>query len=583
MSTVYRTLLVYLLAGAGVASVYAQPVPINELYRQTSEVHHLMTQYNADRGSLNRFYVIANSPERRERLQRHTTETLQQLQKLDFDRLPVDSQVDYLLFRRSLEVDLRELQTEAAEMAKTQAWFPFAEPIYALEKVRRRGASLNGEVVAVDFARLSREVAEALKTMQTTEKVDPVLAQRAEDTANGLKSALKSVFEFYNEYDPLFTWWVPEPYRKLDAQLTEYAAFFGKKAKAAQPAVDESGIAGTAVGRDELVRQLEFEMIAYTPEELIDIANREFAWCDRELLKASREMGFGDNWKAAQEKVKNSTVPVGKQPELILRLYNESVAFLKAKDLITIPPIAEETWRMTMMSAERQKMSPFFLGGETILISYPTPSMSQEDKLMSMRGNNPHFSRATVHHELIAGHHLQGFMNNRYKTYRRFRTPFWTEGWSLYWEMILWDMNFPQSPEDRIGMLFWRMHRCARIIFSLNYHLGKWKPQQCIDFLVDRVGHERANAEGEVRRSFVGGYEPLYQLAYMTGGFQFYALKRELVDSGKMTYKQFHDTIMQENAMPVDMIRAILTNQKLSRNYKPTWRFYAPLTAASAK
>ncbi|MBO0949764.1 DUF885 family protein [Fibrella forsythiae] len=583
MSTVYRILLVCLLTLSASFCVYAQPAPINELYRQTSEVHHLMTQYNADRGSLNRFYVIANSPERRERLQRHTTETLQQLQKLDFDRLPVDSQVDYLLFRRSLEVDLRELQTEAAEVAKTQAWFPFAEPIYALEKVRRRGASMNGEVVATDFSRLSREVAQALKTIQATEKVDPVLAQRAEDTANGLKSALKSVFEFYNDYDPLFTWWVPEPYRKLDAQLTEYAAFFGKKAKAAQPAVDESGIAGTAVGRDELVRQLQFEMIAYTPEELIDIANREFAWCDRELLKASREMGFGDNWKAAQEKVKNSTVPVGKQPELILRLYNESVAFLKAKDLITIPPIAEETWRMTMMSAERQKMSPFFLGGETILISYPTSGMSQEDKLMSMRGNNPHFSRATVHHELIAGHHLQGFMNNRYKTYRRFRTPFWIEGWSLYWEMILWDMNFPQSPEDKIGMLFWRMHRCARIIFSLNYHLGKWKPQQCIDFLVDRVGHERANAEGEVRRSFVGGYEPLYQLAYMTGGFQFYALKKELVDSGKMTYKQFHDTIMQENAMPVDMVRAILTNQKLTRDYKPTWRFYAPLTAAAGK
>ena len=33
-------------------------------------------------------------------------------------------------------------------------------------------------------------------------------------------------------------------------------------------------------------------------------------------------------------------------------------------------------------------------------------------------------------------------------------------------------------------MLFWRSHRCARIIFSLNFHLGKWTPQQCVDFLV---------------------------------------------------------------------------------------------------
>jgi uncharacterized protein (DUF885 family) len=118
------------------------------------------------------------------------------------------------------------------------------------------------------------------------------------------------------------------------------------------------------------------------------------------------------------------------------------------------------------------------------------------------------------------------------------------------------------------------MHRCARIIFSLNYHLGKWTPQQCIDFLVDRVNHERANAEGEVRRSFEGGYPPLYQLAYLTGGRQFYALKKELVDSGKMSYKKFHDAIMHLNCMPVEMIRSILTSQPLTSDFKTSWRFY---------
>ena len=123
-------------------------------------------------------------------------------------------------------------------------------------------------------------------------------------------------------------------------------------------------------------------------------------------------------------------------------------------------------------------------------------------------------------------------------------------------------------------MLFWRMHRCARIIFSLNYHMGKWTPQQCIDFLVDRVGHERANAEGEVRRSFVGGYSPLYQVAYMIGGLQFEALRKELVESGKMSYKQFHDAVLHENSMPVEMVRAILTGQQLPKDFKTGWRFY---------
>ncbi|WP_080054893.1 DUF885 family protein [Spirosoma aerolatum] len=553
-----------------------QPAYLKAINPQTSDVHHLLTQYDADYGSLSRFYTITGSPERRERFQKLHSEYLDKLQKLDFDRMTTDSRVDYLLFRRNLQQELYKLNQEAEERSAIKPWFPFADSIYAIEKLRRRGHVLNAQALAANLNALGPQIAVAQKEVEKSGRLDPALVRRAESTAQGLQQALKSVYTFYNAYDPTFSWWMEKSYPKADSLLNTYVRFFQKKAKEAAPTKDDgSGIMGVAVGRTELLRQLQVEMIPYSPEELIEIANKEFAWCDRELLKASREMGFGDNWKAAQEKVKNTYVPVGKQPEMILGLYNESIAFLKNKDLITIPPLAEETWRMNMMSPERQRVAPFFLGGEQLLISYPTSDMSHPDKLMSMRGNNPHFSRATVHHELIAGHHLQGFMNNRYKVYRQFDTPFWIEGWALYWEMVLWDQGFPRSPEDRIGMLFWRMHRCARIIFSLNYHLGQWSPQQCIDFLVDRVGHERANAEGEVRRSFVGGYPHLYQLAYMTGAFQFWALKKELVDSGKMTYKQYHDAVMQLNSMPVEMVRAILTNQKLDKDFKTNWRFYA--------
>jgi uncharacterized protein (DUF885 family) len=247
----------------------------------------------------------------------------------------------------------------------------------------------------------------------------------------------------------------------------------------------------------------------------------------------------------------------------------EAIAYLEDRDLLTIPDLAKETWRMEMMAPERQRVSPFFLGGESIIVSYPTHTMGHREKLMSMRGNNPHFSRATVQHELIPGHHMQFFMMARYKPYRAvFGTPFWIEGWCLYWEMRLWDMGFPRGPEDRIGMLFWRMHRCARITFSLKFHLGEMTADECVDMLVDRVGHERANAEGEVRRSFGGEYPPLYQAAYMIGGFQFLALHREVVASGRMTDREFHDAVLRENDIPVAILREILTGEPSG-----DWRF----------
>jgi uncharacterized protein (DUF885 family) len=513
------------------------------------------------------------SPEKRARLDELCHEYLKKLDGIDFKSLPQECKVDYILFKRDLTEKLRLSAGESVQYNKVSAWFPFADSIYAIEKLRRRGHQLDAQQLAKNWDGYTRQIRTMEDKLKTDNSLDMESIYEAGLVVDDLQRAVNSIYEFYNGYDPLFTWWIPRTYKELDTALTIYAARFREKNNKFA-ADDKSGIAGHPAGREELLRQLKFEMIPYTPEELIDIANKEFAWCDQEMLKASREMGFGENWKAALEKVKNSYVPAGQQPEMILGLFSQSIDFLKQHDLITIPPLAEETWGMIMMTPERQLVNPFFTGGDEISISYPTNTMEEDDRLMSMRGNNPHFSMATVHHELIAGHNLQAYMNSRYRTYRNFGSGFWTEGWSLYWELILWDLKFPRTPEDRIGFLFWHMHRCARIIFSLNYHLGKWTPQQCIDFLVDRVGHERANAAGEVRRSFVGHYPPLYQLAYLTGGRQFYALKKELVDSGKMTYKQYHDAVMHLNAMPVEMIRAILTKQPLEKDYTTKWRFY---------
>ncbi len=576
----FLLLLVILL----LQSSFAQKTTTGNLYAQTSEMADMMIRYDADKGSIMRFYSYGderwepapyNSPERRKRLQQLNTDYLIEMQAADFKKMNVNGKVDYLLFKRDVEDDQYKLREEEKLYEQVKRYFPFADRIYTLEKPRRRGIAVNGEAVAKELNDINRDISYAIKKMAEGDSIEMKQASFASAAVNSLKSCLKNYYNFYNGYDPMFTWWVPKTYTATDSLLNLYAQAIKKKGKITTAQKDDgSGIIGKPIGHDEIVRQLQLEFIPYSPEELVDIANKEFAWCDAEMLKASRDMGFGDNGKAALEKVKNTYVAPGKQPEAMFDLYNQSVDFLKKNKLVSIPALAEETWSIYMMSPERQRVSPFFLGGESLIVSYPTNTMTYDEKMMSMRGNNPDFSRATVHHELIGGHHLQGFMNNRYKTYRHFDTPFWVEGNSLYWEMLLWDMKFPRTPEERVGMLFWRMHRCARIIFSLNYHLGKWTPQQCIDFLVDRVGHERANAEGEVRRSFTGGYGPLYQIAYMIGGLQFMALKKELVDTHKMTYMQFHDAILHENSLPIEMLRAILTDQPLDRDFKTTWRFY---------
>ncbi|HVG18025.1 MAG TPA: DUF885 family protein [Blastocatellia bacterium] len=555
-----------------------------------SEMRLMIERYVADRGSLSRFYTAETSPVRYARMKQFYGEWLSTIGEIKFDDMSLDGKIDYLLFKNYLGHELRQLDLRAKAFAEAAQLVPFAEAITGLEDARRRLERVDAEKVAALLTRLGRQVEETRKAVEAgldnqakgesrgaAIKAKKTVANRAAVILNGLRATLKNWFGFHNGYDPVFTWWVGEPYKAVDQALGNYSAFLREKVVGVK-STDETAIIGDPIGREALVSELAYEMIPYTPEELIALANKELAWCDAEMRRASRELGYGDDWRKALEYVKTLHVEPGRQPELIKELALEAIAFVDQHDLVTVPQLARDTWRMEMMTPEQQLVSPFFLGGESILVSYPTNTMGHEQKMMSMRGNNIHFSRATVFHELIPGHHLQGFMAGRYRIHRSlFSTPFWTEGWALYWEMLLWDMNFAKSPENRIGMLFWRMHRCARIIFSLSFHLEKMTPQECIDLLVTRVGHEADNATAEVRRSFAGNYGPLYQCAYLLGGLQIRALRGQLVDSGKMTNRAFHDAILKENRIPIEMVRASLTGQKLTRDFSSGWKFYAGL------
>jgi uncharacterized protein (DUF885 family) len=550
-----------------------------------SEMRGVIERYTADRGSLARFYSVEASSARQARMKQFYTDWLAALAKLDFDAMSPDGRIDYLLFKNHLDHELRQLDLQVKALAEVAPLVPFAQTITDLEDSRRRMEAIDSPKTAALITKMSKQIDATSKAVEAGLKPDAkpdaikakkTVANRAAATIVSLRNTLKAWYGYYNGYDPMFTWWVSEPYKSVDQSLEKYAAFLREKVLGLKPG-DATEVVGDPIGREALMSELAYEMIPYTPEELIAIANKEYAWCEAEMKRASRELGYGDDWMKALEYVKTLYVEPGKQPELIRELALEAIKFVDDHDLVTVPQLARDTWRMEMMTPERQLVSPFFLGGETIQVSYPTNTMGHEAKMMSMRGNNIHFSRATVFHELIPGHHLQGFMAARYRPYRQlFSTPFWGEGGALYWEMLFWDMNFAKSPEDRIGMLFWRMHRSARIIFSLSFHLEKMTPQECIDLLVKRVGHEVDNATAEVRRSFGGAYGPLYQCAYLLGGLQVRALHHEVVDSGKMTNRAFHDAVLKENRISIEMVRASLTKQKLTRDFVSSWKFYGP-------
>ena len=119
-------------------------------------------------------------------------------------------------------------------------------------------------------------------------------------------------------------------------------------------------------------------------------------------------------------------------------------------------------------------------------------------------------------------------------------------------------------------------------LYTVNEHILKLTAQlypleaddpRVVRLEVKRNGKWKKIAEAEVRRSVAGDYSPLYQAAYMLGGLQFRALHRELVESGEMTAREFHDAVLYGGPMPVELVRARLSGAPLDRSGESRWRF----------
>jgi hypothetical protein len=569
----------------------------------TSELRPMLERFEVDLRDITRVYSQPGAAIRRKKLETFYAEQFKLLEATDFDALSQSAKVDYLLFRNNLQHGHKQLEVDDKQDAEIAPLVAYQAEIIGLEEARRRMETLNAQKAAGTLTQIVADVATAQASLAKGTKPTPTVLAHAATRVNQLRGTLRVWFNFYDIYDPQFSWWCDAVYKQADTALGAHLADLLKAAGITPPegGGDSGGFGGRGgraggrgftvppstgdtltgigpAGRDALIESLRYNMIPYTPEDLIKLANSEFAWCDKEMLRASNEMGFGNEWKKALEKVKNDYADPGKMIYLVRDLQAEAMKFIEAHQLVTIPPLLKEDWWEEAMTPQMQLVNPFFTGGDTIQVSSPASTQTYEERLEVMRGNNALFSRDTVFHELIPGHHMQQYMSQRYRVYRRpFSTAFWSEGMAFYWEMLMWDLGFTHTPEQRVGALFWRMHRCARIIFSLSFHLGQWSAKQCVDFLVDRVGHERANAEGEVRRSFNGSYEPIYQCAYMLGALQFHSLHKELVESGKMTNMNFHDALYREGDIPVEMIRAAVGNIPLKRDWQTNWKFYGPL------
>src|ERR1700744_6056786 len=131
----------------------------SDVYLPCTQMPELIQLFKADHDALDRFYFVEYSPERGKRYQDLCRQYLGQLEGLDYNSLSTGCKVDYILFRRNLREEIHRYDEEARQYtALHDAWFPFADTLYAMEKARRRGKKPDARQVAAGFFQITQQV-----------------------------------------------------------------------------------------------------------------------------------------------------------------------------------------------------------------------------------------------------------------------------------------------------------------------------------------------------------------------------------------------------------------------------------------
>ena len=321
-----------------------------------------------------------------------------------------------------------------------------------------------------------------------------------------------------------------------------------------------------AVG-EELFEELlrEDHLLDYTAEELLQTGWRLFEETEAEMEELAQKI---DPTKSPKEIIEEAKADHPRAEEL-LDVYREEMAavrqFVIDHGIATIPEgeslKVEPTppfLRGLIPYAAYLMPGPLEEEQEGIFLVTPVdPESPREEQEEKLKGHNYAKLPVTALHEAYPGHHLQLTYANMIGTLPRklgaFVSTLFVEGWAFYCEELMDNLGYLNKPLQRLGRLSDQLWRAARIILDVSLQAREMTVEEAIDFLVDRVGLERTNAQAEVRRYTLTPTQPM---SYLMGKLEILKLIEDYKGRHpNISLRELHDAILSCGSLPPRLMR----------------------------
>jgi uncharacterized protein (DUF885 family) len=288
--------------------------------------------------------------------------------------------------------------------------------------------------------------------------------------------------------------------------------------------------------------------------ELHRIGLEELAAIEEERRAIARDLGFGDDTKAARAALRSDPAAI---PESIEELLDRARGQIE-RALAAAPSYFGHLPRA---ACEVRAVEPYKEADAPAAYYYP-PSVDGARPGVYYVNTYDLSSRSYVglasmsFHEAVPGHHFQIALQSEHPSLNAFRRMgsrmagmAYVEGWGLYSERLADEMGLFLNQAERFGMLDGQSHRAARLVVDTGIHAFRWPRERSVAQLLE-AGQSETDAMIETDRYICW---PAQALTYKVGQREIERLRREAAErlGPAFDVRAFHDAILGHGTLPL--------------------------------
>ena len=527
-----------------------------EYYRWRDEQYPVRSSYEGLHTWDDRLtdYSAAAVAERR----RQIRDLLHRVQAMQTEGWAKPDRADWLLFRSQLEtveffdrVGRREESDPQLYVEEcSNAIFSLLKKEYAPPALRARAAASRLERVPELMRQARANLKEPVRlyarlAIESARSMDSLFGASLMTLAPGLPAGVRSALE-----------------RSRDAALNALAEFaeWLERGLDAMPEFSPMGEENYAY----LLRHV--YLLPLTPADIVMLGEAELA------RYRALEALLPDPSLADPDPRRNPTIPADQ--EAFLKAYEsrqaEMVAFLREKQLVTLPPYLGQFHIRQLPEAFRPTSPGGFMNPPGLydrdssgFYFIPTYNPGSGNFYLRAAIEDP---RPILGHEGIPGHFLQiSIANHLTNEIRRQQGDgVFVEGWALYTEELFSQTGlYPGNSPSQGQVLRLSRYRAARIGVDVNLHTGRWTFEEAVRYFMEAGGLDREAAEGEAAGA---ASSPSQKITYMVGKWQILRLLGKYRDRAGASFRlgRFHDDLLSFGSLPVSIIEWLLLDDPTS-------------------